>query len=160
MKNPTLVVVLLLLVSIASAQRNNPRQVNPDVAAIEEVILEAYVNGFLNDGIPRNIELGYSPEFKSVGMMEDGRTLVQTYEGLMARVKQSGANGQYPLQDQNRISVNYLKMEVVGAAATVKLELRQNNELLYTDMLGLYKFPTGWLIVNRIYDQRKEPQKL
>ena len=40
---------------------------------------------------------------------------------------------------------------MTGSAASVKLELHQNDTRIFTDYLSLYKFPDGWKIVGKIY---------
>jgi hypothetical protein len=56
-----------------------------------------------------------------------------------------------PPTDEQKIACDYLLIDITGNAAMVKIQLKRNEELLFTDYLQLYKFDEGWKIVSKIY---------
>lgn len=115
-------------------------------AAIKELIREAYENGYLNEGIVRNLELGFSPEFRSVRIV-DGVARTAVRADWMNEVERRKARREYPLADSERYSIFYHRLEINGQVAHVKINLKKNGEPVALQYLEIYKSPTGWLIL-------------
>lgn len=147
--------VFLSLTLLSGILFSAKAQVN-DVAAIKEVIQEAYVDGFFNEGYLRSIELSFSKHFESIGLLENDSTLVETIDEWIAEVKRKQANGHYPAPPAEHVTVKYLHFEVSRSVANVKLEFLVGGKPKYIDFLALYKFSGGWKIVNRTYHALEE----
>jgi hypothetical protein len=42
-------------------------------------------------------------------------------------------------------------VDVTGNAASAKVMVSENGEHIFTDYFGLYRFDSGWKIVNKIF---------
>lgn len=122
-----------------------------EIAAIQEVIQEAYVDGIFNVGYMRSIDLSFSDHFESIGLLENDVTVVETIQDWKEMVRQNIASGKYPLPPNEQVTVKYLNIEISRTVANVKLEFSQGGTPKYIDFLALYKFEGGWKIVNRTY---------
>ena len=140
-------ILAILCVSLLGA---SPLRAQLEEAAIREVILEAYVNGAYNEGILRNMELGFSPDFESISL-ENGNTKVLTLQEWMQQVKQQQGKGRFPLQKSDRVSVHYHRIDINGNQANVKLNRMVGGKPVAVEYLDLYKHPGGWLIVNKTF---------
>lgn len=132
---------------------------NEEVAAIKEVIQEAYVDGFFNDGYLRSVELSFSEHFESIGLLENDQTKIETVEDWMAEVRRKKASGYYPAPPEDHVTVKYLHVEISRTVANVKLEFSVGGKPKYIDFLALYKFSGGWKIVNRTYHALEEKDR-
>lgn len=137
-----------LLFSTFLFSQNRPYD---DVAAIKEVIQEAYVDGIFNEGYMRSIELSFSEHFESIGLLENDETIVETYQDWVNLVKKRTNEGYYPVPPSEHVTVKYLHVEVSRTVANVKLEFLVGGVPKYIDFLALYKFNGGWKLVNRTY---------
>ena len=135
---PALVLALLL---------NTRGTAQYEEAAIKEVIREAYENGYHNEGVLRNLELGFSPEFRSVEI-KDGVPVLLDLGACMADVEANHAKGVYPRKGQDRRNLFYHRLEIDGNIAHVKLNLKQGGETIAVEYLELFKSPGGWLILS------------
>lgn len=120
-------------------------------AAIIEVIQEAYVDGFYNDGYIRAVELAIANDFTSIGVNTEKQTETKNVAEYLADVKKYQAEGKLPLPEEERVTVKYLKIDISGNAAQVKLQFYQNKKLQHIDFLSLYKFDEGWKILNLMH---------
>ena len=55
------------------------------------------------------------------------------------------------VKNANRIKSEFNLIDISGNTAVVRMEIYENSKHLYTDYFGLYKFPDGWKIINKIY---------
>jgi hypothetical protein len=122
-----------------------------EVAAIKEVIQEAYVDGIFNEGYMRSIDLSFSDHFESIGLLENDETVVETISQWKEMVRSRKQQGYYPVPPSDHVTVKYLHVEVSRTVANVKLEFLVGGVPKYIDFLALYKFSGGWKIVNRTY---------
>ncbi len=139
---------LTLLFSSLLFSQNKPYD---EVAAIKEVIQEAYVDGIFNEGYMRSIDLSFSDHFESIGLLENDETVVETIAQWKELVRKREAEGYYPVPPSEHVTVKYLHVEVSRTVANVKLEFLVGGVPKYIDFLALYKFSGGWKIVNRTY---------
>jgi len=118
-----------------------------DSEAIRSVVISAYIEGTQNQGSIDAIRKGFHPSFTMVRLMDNDVSPLALEDWIAAiekRRKDAGAN---PLRTDGKI----LAIDVIGNAATVKLELHREGKLIFTDYLALYKFTEGWRIVSKTF---------
>lgn len=122
--------------------------------AIKEVILEAYVNGVYNEGVLRNIKLGFSEKFQAFEIDKDGELSVQNLEewknGVGAKIKE----GSYPVSATEKVSLKYHKIDIFRNMAHVKITFKIGNQTYAREVLTLYKSPSGWLILTKTFQKQ------
>jgi hypothetical protein len=121
--------------------------------AIQEVILEAYVNGVYNEGVLRNIDLGFSERFQAFEIDADKQVSVRNLSEWKADVQQKIDEGKYPVSPTEKVSLKYHKVEIFKNMAHVKLSFRINNETYAREVLTLYRSPGGWLILTKTFQK-------
>lgn len=113
-------------------------------AAIERVVGDAYVDGVFRRRRADAVRAGFDPAFTMTVLTADGVVSV----GLAEWLERLGLSGQ---ANPRRIDATFVSVDVTGDTAVVKLELREDGRLRYTDYLGLYRRPAGWRIVNKVF---------
>lgn len=134
-----LVLTLVCLAFVAHAQS--------DVEAIKKVVTVAYIEGTQNLGSMDDIRKGFHPSFTMLRLLENNVSplpLEDWIKAIEARRKENAGN---PVRTEGKI----LSVDVMGSAATVKLELHKEGKLIFTDYLALYKFSEGWRIVSKTF---------
>lgn len=116
-------------------------------AAIKEVIREAYENGFHNEGITRNLELGFSPEFRAVNII-DGDLKIESLQDWIQQVETSKARGRYPVEGSDRYSIFYHRLDLNGNIAHAKINLKKGGTPVALEYIEVFKSPTGWVILS------------
>ncbi len=146
MRKLQLTILLMGLVSVVSAQSNEA-----EVKAIKQVIQSAYVEGIQNKGDIAKIDAGIHPDFKLLGIAEDGQIWKLPIDEWKEKIIERKKNGQLPRSKDNLISVKFLTVDVTGTAAVAKFEFYVGTELKYIDYISLYKFDDGWKLVSKIF---------
>ena len=116
-------------------------------AAIKELLREAYENGYYNSGIPRNLELGFSPEFREVSIVE-GVPKFRNLNDWITDVNTNISKGVYPNEGPLKYSIFYHRIDLNGDLAHIKLNLKQGGKVVAVEYLELYKSSGGWLILS------------
>ncbi len=146
MRKLQLTILLMGLVAVVSAQSNEA-----EVKAIKQVIQSAYVEGIQNEGDIAKIDAGIHPDFKLLGIAEDGQIWKLPIDEWKEKIIERKKNGQLPRSKDNLISVKFLSVDVTGTAAVAKFEFYVGTELKYIDYISLYKFDDGWKLVSKIF---------
>ena len=131
----------LLVVPVAALAQNSS-----DEAAIKALVQTAYVDGLQNLGDLEKTNAGFHPDFVLLGLRDGALTRLPIAEWIASAGKRKADGAKPPLT-----TCKFLSVDVTGSAASVKLELHQNDTRIFTDYLSLYKFPDGWKIVGKIY---------
>jgi len=134
--------LVALLVLPMGALAQNPSE----EAAIKALVQTAYVDGLQNLGDLEKTKAGFHPDFVLLGLRDGALTRLPIAEWLASAGKRKADGAKPPLT-----TCKFLSVDVTGSAASVKLELHQNDKRIFTDYLSLYKFPDGWKIVGKIY---------
>lgn len=122
--------------------------------AIKEVILEAYVNGVYNEGVVRNIKLGFSEKFQAFEIDKDGNMSVQNLEEWKAEVEQKIKEGKYPVSGTEKVSLRYHNVDIFRNMAHVKITFLIGNQTYAREVLTLYHSPKGWLILTKTFQKQ------
>lgn len=146
MKNLILTALLTMLAaSVLFAQ-----DIESEKKQIQNVIQTAYVDGLQNKGNVEDIEKGFHPGFNLLGVRDNMLTKFPIYSWLDTFKKRKEQDPNPPAEDQ-KITCDYLLIDITGNAAMAKIQLKRDGNLLFTDYLQLYKFEDGWKIVSKIY---------
>ena len=113
-------------------------------ATIRQIVVEAYVDGVFRDRDEDAVRAGFHPEFVMTVRRPDG-VIVATLDMWLERLGLDGT------PSEAQITHRFRSVDVTGETAVVKLEILQDGTHLYTDYLGLYRFPDGWRIVNKVF---------
>ena len=137
----TAALIALLVVPMASLAQGSS-----DEDAIKALIQSAYVDGLQNLGDLGKTRAGFHPDFVLLGLRDGKLTRLPIAEWMASAEKRKAEGVKPPLT-----VCKFVTIDVTGSAASVKLELHQNDKRIFTDYLSLYKFPDGWRIVGKIY---------
>jgi hypothetical protein len=125
--------------SVASAQTPDH-----DARAIREVIENAYVDGVFIDRNEAAVRAGFHPAFV-LSVYDADTVIVAPLDMWLDLLPLNGERS----SDSVRHVFEYV--DVTSGTATVKLQLWINDEHVYTDYLGLYRFADGWKIVTKVF---------
>jgi hypothetical protein len=144
MRKPLVIAAALaaLIVAPMAVRAQNPSE----EAAIKALVQTAYVDGLQNLGDLEKTKAGFHPDFVLLGLRDGVLTRLPIAEWIASAGKRKADGAKPPLT-----TCKFLSVDVTGSAASVKLELHQNDTRIFTDYLSLYKFPDGWKIVGKIY---------
>jgi len=146
MKKLIMFSMLLLLVNttiIAQEAENEKEQ-------IKKVIQTAYIDGLHNKGNVDDIENGFHPGFNLLGVNDNMLTKYPIYSWVESFNKRKAADPA-PLTEEQKMTCEYLLIDITGNTAMAKIQLYKNKVLIFTDYLQLYKFNEGWRIVSKTY---------
>jgi len=139
-------VIVVALVALLVVPMAALAQGPSDEAAIKALVQTAYVDGLQNLGDLEKTKAGFHPDFVLLGLRDGALTRLPIAEWIASAGKRKADGAKPPLT-----TCKFLSVDVTGSAASVKLELHQNDKRIFTDYLSLYKFPDGWKIVGKIY---------
>jgi hypothetical protein len=143
---PRHLVVTAALAALLVAPVDSLAQAPPEEGAIKVLVQSAYVDGLQNLGDLEKTRAGFHPDFVLLGLRDGKLTRLPIAEWIASAEKRKADGAKPPLT-----VCKFLLVDVTGSAASVKLELSQNDTRIFTDYLSLYKFPDGWKIVGKIY---------
>lgn len=117
-----------------------------DEEAIKALVQTAYVDGLMNLGDLEKTRAGFHPDFVLLGV-QDGKLTRFPIADWIASTEKRKAQG----QKAPGFTCEFVRVDITGNAAVVKLELHREGKRVFTDYLSLYNFPDGWKIVGKIY---------
>lgn len=118
-----------------------------DVAAIEEVVTRAYVEGIHKEQDPEKIRAGFHPDFIMFVHSEKGIQKV-TREAWIERIEEGKKN---PDRPRPEVKHEFSLVDVTGDAAVARVEIYRDGTHTFTDYLSLYRFDDGWRIIGKIF---------
>jgi hypothetical protein len=146
---PLRIVVLISCIIFSTiqlfAQNNETEKEN-----VKKVIQSAYIDGLHNKGELNDIVNGFHPGFVLLGIKDNSLTQYPIYTWIESFNKKK-KDDPSPLKPEQKMVCEYLQIDITGNAAMAKIQLKKNNELIFTDYLLLYKFDEGWRIVSKTY---------
>lgn len=129
-----------------------------NAAAIEEVIREAYINGVYNTGYILSVTQGFSPDFTAIVFEDKDQSRLETIEDWVKKTEQNKASGNLPLKGDQEVSFSIVKLEISNNIANARVQFMVGGKVQHTDFIGLYKFSTGWKLVNMMYEEGQEQE--
>ena len=139
-------IVAALIAAALIAPAASPALAQSDEDAIKALIQSAYVDGLQNLVDLKKTKAGFHPDFVLLGLRDGKLTRLPIAEWIASAEKRKADGVKPPLT-----VCKFVTIDMTGSAASVKLELHQNDKRIFTDYLSLYKFPDGWKIVGKIY---------
>ena len=121
--------------------------------AVEQLVLESYINGAFNNLNADAMLNGFHPDFAIFSADGDNlaRYEIETWaEGVRKRKNDPKFDA-----TKNVWEHNFASVDVTGNVAAVKVELSKGGKHVYTDYLSLIKFEDGWKIVAKVYNKHK-----
>ncbi|HEV2607951.1 MAG TPA: nuclear transport factor 2 family protein [Xanthomonadaceae bacterium] len=124
-----------------------------DGAAVRDVVTSAYCNGAYNALDTVAMARGFHPGFAIISPGTDQLERYTIAEWIAAIEKRKSAPG-FDIATAKRQC--YLSsVDVTGDVANVKMEVRKDGVMIYTDYLFLLRFADGWKIVSKIYQDHQ-----
>ncbi len=127
------------------------QDIGQEKEAIKKVIQTAYVDGLQNEGDAEKIDSGIHPGFHLLGMGKDNTLWKYSITDWKASALKKRKQGELPLTGNKKVSIKFKSIDVTGTATVAKIEYFIGNKLTYIDYISLYKFKTGWKMVNKIF---------
>lgn len=121
-----------------------------DEAAIRVLIQEAYIDGLENLGDLDRTRDGFHPDFVLLHLRNDEMVGTPISDWIVSAERRR-AEGQPPAGT----TVEFVSIDITGAAAIAKIELWRTDDLVFTDYLSFYRFSGGWRIVGKIYEDHR-----
>ena len=137
---------LLVLASLAVPAAGEAPEA--DVAAIQEVITRAYVEGIHKERDPEKIRSGFHADFTMFVNADEG-ILKVTRDQWIARIEEG--NRKNPDRPRPEVRHEFPLIEVTGGAAVARVEIYRDGKHTFTDYLSLYRFDDGWRIIAEIF---------
>lgn len=144
MKHRTMTVAALVV--LLSAPVFLRAQGSADEEAIKALVQTAYVDGLMNMGDLEKTRAGFHPDFVLLGIRDGELTRLPIADWIATTEKRRGEGQKAPL-----VTCKFVRVDVTGTAAVVKLELHREGKRVFSDYLSLYEFADGWKIVGKIY---------
>ena len=117
---------------------------------VKKVVFESYINGAFNSLNADAMENGFHPDF-SIYSAKGEKISKYPIADWVTGVRERKAGDYDPENPKNKWAHTFSIVDVTGGAAQVKVELRNQDKLIYTDYLSLLKFDSGWKIVAKVY---------
>lgn len=140
-----IVLALLLTASVAIFAQESEKE------AIKKVIQTAYVEGLQNEGDLSKIDSGIHPGFNLIGIGEGEEMWVLPIDEWKKRTEKKKEEGKFPRLGDQKISVKFINIDITGTAAVAKIEFYMGDVKMFVDYISLYKFDSGWKMVNKIF---------
>ncbi len=146
MKKIVLLISLLSICAFAFSQED----IKAEKEAIQKVVQTAYIDGLQNKGDLELTKQGFHPGFNLLIMKNDMLEKFPIYNWIeYAEMKK--AKDPNPTSEEDKVTCEFLDIDVTGTAAVVKLKFLKGGKHIYTDYLSLYKFSDSWKIVSKIF---------
>lgn len=145
------ILVLSLLFSITFDVNAQSITIEEEQEAIKKVVQTAYVEGLQNEGNAIKIDDGFHPGFNLLGIGKGDQMWKLPIYTWKERALKDVEAGNRPKEGDKLVNVEFLSVDVTGSAAVVKLAFFVGGKKTYVDYLSLYKFESGWKIVNKIF---------
>jgi Putative lumazine-binding len=124
-----------------------------DTELVNALVQRSYFNGAYNDLDTKAMAQGFHADFAIFGA--EGEKLDKyTIKDWIEAIEKRKAKPDFTPQAAKR-DCKIISCDVIGDAAAVKVEIRKESKLIFTDYLSVLKFPSGWKIVGKVYQQHK-----
>jgi len=119
--------------------------------AIKKVIQTAYVEGLQNEGDLAKIDSGIHPGFNLIGIDKGEEMWVLPIDEWKKRTEKKKEEGKFPRLGDDKVTVKFVNIDITGTAAVAKIEFYVGEVKMFVDYISLYKFDSGWKMVNKIF---------
>jgi hypothetical protein len=118
-------------------------------ADITDVIERSYFNGASNDLDTKSMREGFHPDF-AIYFLTDGISYRRyPIDEWIINIEKYKASPEFD-KEKSKADFKIVSIDVTGTCASVKIEMRGNDKLLWTDYLSLLKLENGWKIIAKV----------
>ena len=146
-----LLFAILIIFSCTKNRNSDKTSFDSDKKAVEVAILNSYIEGLQNEGDTIKIDQSFHPQFALIGKGEKCSIWALPIQEWRVRQSQKALDGELPLKDPNRVSAQFVFVDVTKDVAVAKLFYYQSGKHVYTDYISLYKFDSEWKIVSKVF---------
>jgi hypothetical protein len=132
-------------VLISTVVMGHARQEAQDDRLIRRVVEDAYVSGVFVTRDPAAVRRGFHRDFV-LSVRQGDDIIVAPLDVWLARLELDS------VRSSDRVEHMFDRVDITGRTAVVKLRITINGKHVYTDYMGLYRFPDGWKIVNKVFE--------
>lgn len=143
-------IVLFTLIFGFSAAAFSQAAMQAEEEAIKKIVQTAYIDGLQNKGDLQLTRDGFHPGFNLLIMQNDMLEKLPIYNWLKY-AEMNKAKDPNPPSAEDKVTCEFLNIDITGTAAMVKLKFLKGGKHIYTDYLSLYKFSDSWKIVSKIF---------
>jgi hypothetical protein len=158
MKNiQTLFLGLLVSLSIMTACQPTPTTpiaVGEDAKAITALIERCYLNGAFNGLDTKAMAEGFHSDFAILYPDSNNILGKLPIKEWISGIESRKADPKFDPKSR-AYAGKIISLDITGEVASAKIELRQNNKLVYTDYISLLRFDKTWKIVAKVYHQHE-----
>jgi Putative lumazine-binding len=141
-----------LSILIACQPSPAPATVSEDEQAIKSLIQKSYLNGAFNGLDTKSMTEGFHPDF-AIYYPDSNNILGKlAIKEWISGIEASKADPKFDLKTR-AYDGKIISLDITGETASIKMELRQNQKLVYTDYLSLLRFGKTWKIVAKVYHE-------
>lgn len=137
--------IILLAMSVTIFAQESEKE------AIRKVIQTAYVEGLQNEGNLDKIDSGIHPGFNLIGIDKGDKMWVLPIDEWKNRTEKKKEEGKFPRLGDDKVTVKFVNIDITGTAAIAKIEFYVGEVKMFVDYISLYKFDSGWKMVNKIF---------
>ncbi len=123
-------------------------------AQVKALIEKAYLNGAFNRLDTDAMRKGFHPGFKIHGV-KNGELATYPIDEWIKNIEEMKKAEDFD-PAKHKWTYRFVSIDVTGQAAAAKIELRKDNQLVFTDYLSLLKFKDGWKITDKVYHRHVE----
>jgi Putative lumazine-binding len=131
-----------------------PASVSEDEQAIKSLIQRSYLNGAFNGLDTKSMAEGFHPDFAIY--YPDSNTVLGkfTLKEWISGIDSSRSDPKFDPKTR-AFDGKIISIDITGEAASIKMELSQNQKLVYTDYMTLLRFGKSWKIVAKVYHEHE-----
>jgi hypothetical protein len=138
---------LMISITILSFSQE---EMKSDKEAIKKLVQTAYIDGLQNKGDLDQTRSGFHPGFNLL-IMKNGMLEKLPIYNWIVYAEMKKAKDPDPPSEEEKVTCEFLDIDITGTAAVVKLKFLKGGKHIYTDYLSLYKFEDSWKIVSKIF---------
>jgi hypothetical protein len=143
-------IIFIALMFSVTIHSYSQEDLKSEKEAIKKVVQTAYIDGLQNKGDLDQTRNGFHPGFNLL-IMKNGMLEKLPIYNWIVYAEMKKAKDPDPPSEQEKVTCEFLDIDITGTAAVVKLKFLKGGKHIYTDYLSLYKFDDSWKIVSKIF---------
>jgi hypothetical protein len=146
--------IISLSIITACQPATTPISVSEDEQAIKSLIQKSYLNGAFNGLDTKSMAEGFHPDF-AINYPDSNNILGKfTIKEWISGIDSSKADPKFDPKTR-AYDGKIISLDITGETASIKMELRQNQKLVYTDYMLLLRFGKTWKIIGKVYHEHE-----
>lgn len=120
------------------------------IEAVKKVIINAYINGIHGNLEMQAITAGFHKDFAMLVPENDSLKKVSVTEWIEFITNKAKIENPDLWNSETEYIFDFV--DITNNAASVKIQVYKGDKHFSTDYMLLYRFPTGWKIVSKIFE--------